>query len=251
MELSGRVVLVTGAAVGIGRDICIEAARAGASVVAADRAEPVDTVAAIADIGGDAIGVIADVTSESDVDSAVAAAVGKFGRIDGLVNNAGIFASLQPGPFETISAEEWRKVMEVNVFGCFLAARAVVGIMRRQGGGRIVNIASTTAFKGVAYLLHYVSSKGAVLAMTRALARELGGDGILVNAVAPGFTVSSGVDEHPDQMRAMRTNAPGGRVLGREMVPGDIVGAVRFLLGPGSAFITGQTLVVDGGGYFH
>jgi NAD(P)-dependent dehydrogenase (short-subunit alcohol dehydrogenase family) len=123
--------------------------------------------------------------------------------------------------------------------------------MRQRGGGRIINIASTTAFKGTAYLLHYTSSKGAILAMTKALARELGGDGILVNAVAPGFTVSEGVEQNSDHVEAMRQNAPASRILRREMVPDDIVGAVRFLAGPLSGFMTGQTIVVDGGAYLH
>jgi NAD(P)-dependent dehydrogenase (short-subunit alcohol dehydrogenase family) len=122
---------------------------------------------------------------------------------------------------------------------------------RERGGGRIINIASTTAFKGTAYLLHYTSSKGAILAMTKALARELGGDGILVNAVAPGFTVSEGVEQHAERVSTMRSNAPGSRILRREMVPGDVVGAVRFLAGPSSGFMTGQTIVVDGGAYLH
>jgi NAD(P)-dependent dehydrogenase (short-subunit alcohol dehydrogenase family) len=250
-ELLGKVVLVTGGAVGIGRAICVDLAQAGAYVVVTDKADPADTVAEIEESGAAAIGVVADVTSEDDLAGAVGAATRQFGGVDILVNNAGIFATLQPGPFDQISVEQWRNVMDVNVLGGFLAARAVVGSMRRRGGGRIVNIASTTAFKGVSHLLHYTSSKGAVLAMTKALARELGADRILVNAVAPGFTVSTGVEEHPGHVEAMRRNAPSGRVLGREMSPADIVGAVRFLAGPTAGFITGQTIVVDGGAYFH
>jgi NAD(P)-dependent dehydrogenase (short-subunit alcohol dehydrogenase family) len=201
--------------------------------------------------GGEALGAVADVTSEPELADAVRATGHSFGGVDILVNNAGIFAGLTPGPFELLGAGDWRKVLEVNVIGSFLAAKAVVGPMRERGGGRIINIASTTAFKGTAYLLHYTSSKGAILAMTRALARELGGDGILVNAVAPGFTVSAGVQQNADRLEAMRQNAPGSRILRREMVPGDIVGAVRFLAGPSSGFMTGQTIVVDGGAYLH
>lgn len=137
------------------------------------------------------------------------------------------------------------------MIGSFLAAKAVAGPMRERGGGAIVNIASTTAFKGTAYLLHYTSSKGAILAMTKGLARELGGDGIRVNAVAPGFTVSEGVEQNADRTGAMRRSAAGSRILRREMVPGDITGAVRFLAGPRSGFMTGQTIVVDGGAYLH
>jgi NAD(P)-dependent dehydrogenase (short-subunit alcohol dehydrogenase family) len=250
-ELLGSVALVTGGAMGIGRAISAGLAQAGASVVVADKSDPAAAVAAIEQAGGTALGVVADVTSESDLEAAVSAASGRFGGVDILVNNAGIFAPLRQGPFEKISADEWRTVMDVNVLGSFLAARAVVGSMRQRGGGRIINIASTTAFKGVPYLLHYTSSKGAILAMTKALARELGAEGILVNAVAPGFTVSEGVESNVGNMAAMRANAPSGRVLGREMLPGDIVGAVRFLAGPSSGFITGQTVVVDGGAYLH
>jgi NAD(P)-dependent dehydrogenase (short-subunit alcohol dehydrogenase family) len=250
-ELAGSVALVTGGAIGIGRAICAGLAAAGAQVVVTDRADPAATVAQIEKEGGTALGVTADVTSERELAAAVNAATDTFGGIDILVNNAGIFAGLVPGPFDQLEADDWRKLLEVNVIGSFLATKAVVGSMRQRGGGRIINIASTTAFKGTAYLLHYTSSKGAILAMTKGLARELGGDGILVNAVAPGFTVSEGVEQHAEQVAAMRQNAPGSRILRREMVPGDIVGAVRFLAGPLSGFMTGQTIVVDGGAYLH
>jgi NAD(P)-dependent dehydrogenase (short-subunit alcohol dehydrogenase family) len=250
-ELAGSVAFVTGGAIGIGRAICTGLAAAGAQVVVVDRSDTGATVAEIEKEGGTALGVTADVTSERELADAVSAAAQAFGGIDILVNNAGIFAGLVPGPFDQLSADDWRRVLDVNVIGSFLAAKAVVGAMRQRGGGRIINIASTTALKGTAYLLHYTSSKGAILAMTKALARELGGDGILVNAVAPGFTVSEGVEQHADHVSAMRQNAPASRILRREMVPGDIVGAVRFLAGPQAGFMTGQTLVVDGGAYLH
>jgi NAD(P)-dependent dehydrogenase (short-subunit alcohol dehydrogenase family) len=250
-DLAGSVALVTGGAIGIGRAICVGLAAAGAKVVVADQSDPTATVTEVEKAGGEALGVLADVTSERDLADAVRVTEQSFGGVDILVNNAGIFAGLVPGPFDQLEADDWRKVFEVNVIGSFLAAKAVVGPMRQRGGGRIVNIASTTAFKGTAYLLHYTSSKGAILAMTKALARELGGDGILVNAVAPGFTVSEGVEQNSDHVEAMRQNAPGSRILRREMVPNDIVGAVRFLAGPLSGFMTGQTIVVDGGAYLH
>jgi len=250
-ELAGSVALVTGGAIGIGRAICVGLAAAGARVVVADRSDPGATVAEVEKAGGEALGVVADVTAEPELAEAVRATLRSFGGVDVLVNNAGLFAGLTTGPFELLTADDWRRVLEVNVIGSFLAAKAVVGPMRERGGGRIINIASTTAFKGTAYLLHYTSSKGAVLAMTKALARELGGDGILVNAVAPGFTVSEGVEHNAERVSAMRSNAPGSRILRREMVPGDVVGAVRFLAGPSSGFMTGQTIVVDGGAYLH
>jgi len=150
--------------------------------------------------------------SERELADAVRATRDSFGGVDILVNNAGIFANLVPGPFDQLEADDWRKVLEVNVIGSFLAAKAVVGPMRERGGGQIVNIASTTALKGTAYLLHYTSSKGAILAMTKGLARELGGDGIRVNAVAPGFTVSEGVEQNAEHVGAMRSSAPGSRI---------------------------------------
>jgi NAD(P)-dependent dehydrogenase (short-subunit alcohol dehydrogenase family) len=123
--------------------------------------------------------------------------------------------------------------------------------MRAQGGGRIVNISSGTPFRGVPFVLHYVTSKGAIVALTRSLAKELGGDDVLVNCVAPGFTMSDGVHEHPEVIEALRDVSIGARTLKRDMVPGDITGAVAFLCGPGATFITGQTMVIDGGQYFH
>lgn len=248
-ELSGSVALVTGGGSGIGAAICRDLAGAGARVVVIDRADPGPVVEEIAAAGGEAIAVLADVTSESDMEAAAARAVEAYGGIDAVVNNAGIFASLPQRRFERIPAEEWRLVFEINVLGTVFAVRAALPALRERGGA-VVNIASTTALKGSA-LAHYSSSKGAILALTKNLARELGPDGIRVNAVAPGFTVSAGVEQHADETAGMRARAASGRVLSREMLPGDTVGAVRFLVGPGAGFITGQTLVVDGGAYFH
>ena len=249
-ELEGVVALVTGGAIGIGQAICLDLASAGARLVVLDRGASEETVAAIRAAGGEAIGVAADVTDETAVAAAVDSGIAAFGGVDALVNNAGIFASLPQRPFEAIPLDEWRLVFEVNVLGSAIAAKQVIPSMRARGGGAIVNIASTTAFKGSA-LPHYSSSKGAILALTKNLARELGPDAIRVNAVAPGFTVSSGVEQNAAETASMRANAAGSRVLRREMVPDDVVGAVRFLVGPASGFITGQTVVVDGGAYFH
>ena len=171
---------------------------------------------------------------------------GKFGRIDILVNNAALFSALEPRPFEKIDAAEWRRVMEVNTLGVFLCCRACVPHMRKGGGGRIINLASGAPLKGVPLLLHYVSSKGAVIAFTRALAREVGKDGITVNALAPGFTLSEGIlksaahVKHGEHSRA-------SRAIARDERPDDLVGAVSFLASEDAAFMTGQTLVVDGG----
>ncbi len=250
-RLAGQVAIVTGAGMGIGKAIAGRLAADGAAVVAADVRGHEATAAALRDTGGRAIAIAADVVSESDVAAMAAAAVREFGRIDVLVNNAGIFSSLEPKPFEAIDVAEWRRVMDVNTLGLFLATRAVVPQMRAQGRGRIVNIASGTPFKGVPFLLHYVASKGAVVAITRALAKELGGAGILVNAVAPGFTLSDGVKANPVQLERLRESSVKARVIARDQVPADIVGAVSFFASADAEFITGQTLVVDGGAYFH
>jgi NAD(P)-dependent dehydrogenase (short-subunit alcohol dehydrogenase family) len=270
-ELAGQVAVVTGGASGIGRAIAADLAAAGAHVVVADVSGAAETAAALtatltgsgsgsalAAVGGvgtvtraEVMGLALDVASEEQTTGLAAAVLERFGRIDVLVNNAGLFTGLRPGPLTGITVAEWRRVMDVNVLGTFLCTRAVVDAMADGGGGRIVNIASTTAFKGVPNLLHYVASKGAVIALTRAAAVELGPRGILVNAVAPGFTVSDGVLGNEAAMDPMRSTAAGKRPLGREQTPADVVGAVRFLCGPSSGFVTGQTLVVDGGAYLH
>jgi NAD(P)-dependent dehydrogenase (short-subunit alcohol dehydrogenase family) len=174
-----------------------------------------------------------------------------FGKIDVLVNNAALFTTLTPTPFADIPISEWRRVMDVNVMGVWLCCRAVHPAMVAAGGGRVINIASAAQFKGVPGLLHYVTSKGAVVALTRALAREVGPDGIVVNAVAPGFTLSSGVLANDAQAGPVHDVAMQNRIVDRHQRPSDVVGAVLFLAGPDSEFVAGQTLVVDGGSYLH
>ena len=246
-SLDGKVALVTGAAQGIGNAIAGGLAAQGARVVVADlqRAEE----AASAFDGG--VGLAVDVSDEAHVERMAEHVVERCGRIDILVNNAGLYASLAMRAFTEIPVEEWRRVMDVNVLSMFLTCRAVVPRMREQGGGRIVNISSGTPFRGVPFLLHYVTSKGAIVALTRALAKELGSDDVLVNCVAPGFTMSEGVRQHPEVIEALRDISVSARTLQRDQQPEDVVGAVVFLCGPGAAFITGQTIVIDGGQYFH
>lgn len=251
MQLAGKVAIVTGGAQGIGYAVAEALAERGAALVIADRTGAADAAERLAATGARAIGVAADVSSERDVTAMAEAAVSVFGGIDILVNNAGIYATLKPRPFEEIDAAEWRRVMEVNVIGVFLCARAVLPAMKARGGGRIVNISSGVAFKGNPNMAHYVASKGAVVSLTRALATELGAHGILVNSVAPGLTLSDGLRANPELMAGVRERSLRGRVLAREMLPADLVGAVAFFAGPDSAFITGQTLVVDGGAYYH
>ena len=245
--LDGKVAIVTGGAQGIGQAIARRLAADGARIVIADL-EGAEEAAADHDGG---VGLTVDVASEDDVARMAADTVERCGSIDVLVNNAGLYASLAMRPFEQIPVDEWRQVMDVNVLSMFLTCRAVVPQMRAQGGGRIVNISSGTPFRGVPFLLHYVTSKGAIVALTRALAKELGRDDILVNCVAPGFTMSEGVREHPEVVEALRDVSVSARTLQRDQVPEDVVGAVVYLCGPGAAFVTGQTIVIDGGQYFH
>ncbi|HYI73790.1 MAG TPA: SDR family oxidoreductase [Gaiellaceae bacterium] len=236
--LEGKVAIVTGGAQGIGAAIAVGLEAAGAEVVIADLEPPEG-------------GIRADVSSEEDVSRMVGEALERNGRIDILVNNAGLYASLEMRAFTEIPLEEWSRVMEVNVASMFLTCRAVVPVMREQGGGKIVNISSGTPFRGVPFLLHYVTSKGAIVAFTRALAKEVGKDSIHVNCVAPGFTMSDGVKAHPEVVEKLRDVSVASRTLQRDQVPDDVVGAVVFLCSPAADFVTGQTMVIDGGQYFH
>ena len=246
--LEGKVAIVTGGAQGIGNAIARGLAAEGARIVVADLSRAEEAAQQFEE----GIGLTVDVADEVQVEGMAQEAVERCGRIDILVNNAGLYASLQMRPFTEIPVEEWRQVMDVNVLSMFLTMRAVVPRMREQGeGGRVVNISSGTPFRGVPFLLHYVTSKGAIVALTRALAKELGRDDILVNCVAPGFTMSDGVREHPEVIEALQQVSVSARTLQRDQVPEDVVGAVVFLCGPGATFVTGQTIVIDGGQYFH
>jgi NAD(P)-dependent dehydrogenase (short-subunit alcohol dehydrogenase family) len=247
-SLGGKVAIVTGGAQGIGNAIAKGLAAEGARIVVADLSRAEEAAQEFEE----GIGLTVDVADEAQVEGMAQEAIDRCGRIDILVNNAGLYASLQMRPFTEIPVEEWRQVMDVNVLSMFLTMRAVVPRMREQGeGGRVVNISSGTPFRGVPFLLHYVTSKGAIVALTRALAKELGRDDILVNCVAPGFTMSDGVREHPEVIEALQQVSVSARTLQRDQMPEDVVGAVVFLCGPGATFVTGQTIVIDGGQYFH
>jgi NAD(P)-dependent dehydrogenase (short-subunit alcohol dehydrogenase family) len=245
--LDGKVALVTGAAQGIGRAIADGLAAEGARIVVVDLRGADDAAGAYE--GG--VGITADVANEDDVQRLVDETVSTCGGIDILVNNAGLYASLEMRSFEQIPLEEWRLVMDINVASMFLMCRAAVPRLRERGGGKIVNISSGTPFRGVPFLLHYVTSKGAIVAFTRALAKELGPANVRVNCVAPGFTMSAGVEEHPEVVEQLRDVSVAARTIQRDQVPEDIVGAVVYLCGPSSDFVTGQTMVIDGGQYFH
>jgi len=246
-SLDGKVAIVTGAAQGIGKAIADGLAGEGARLVVADLQRAEEAAAAYPD----GVGLTVDVSREEDVERMASETVERCGSIDILVNNAGLYASLAMRPFTEIPLEEWRQVMDVNVASMFLASRAVVPVMRERGGGKIVNISSGTPFRGVPFLLHYVTSKGAIVALTRALAKELGKDSIHVNCVAPGFTMSDGVKAHPEIVEKLRDVSVAARTIQRDQVPEDVVGAVVFLCTPAADFITGQTMVIDGGQFFH
>lgn len=251
MKLAGNTAIVTGGAMGIGRALADGLAAEGANIVIADQTGAEAAAAEMTEAGYPALGVACDVSSEEETQRMAAQSIKSFGAIDILINNAGIYSSLAPQPFEEQTAEEWRKILDVNVVGTFLCCQAVVAQMRAQGGGRIINLSSGTPFKGVPYLLHYVASKGAINAITKALAKELGGDGILVNGIAPGFTLSDGVMANPVQLEKLKEISLQARVIQRDQVPSDLVGAAVYFASADSAFVTGQTLVVDGGAYFH
>ena len=249
--LDGKRILVTGAANGIGRAIAVELARQGANVALADIRPPEETAAIITKAKGLAVAIQADVSNPADTRRMVDEAIRALGGLDGLVNNAGVYSSLIPRPFEEIDLEEWRRVFDVNVFGLMSCCQAVLPQMKAQGSGRIVNIISGTPFKGIPFMLHYVASKGAVLGITRSLARELGPSNILVNGVAPGFTLSEGVMDNDVQLTKLREVSKNARSLARDQMPEDVAGAVALFMSDGAAFVTGQTLLVDGGSHFN
>ena len=248
-RLDGSAIVVTGGAAGLGLAYARRFVREGACVFLADIVDPTDAVASL-DAGDSAAGCRVDVAAAASVDAMVATAQARLGRIDVLVNNAAVFATLTPQPFEAIPEQEWDRVMAVNVRGMWNCVKAVAPHMRARKRGRIVNVASAIVAKGTPYLLHYVASKGAVIAMTRALARELGDDGIAVNAVAPGLILSDTVRANPAVTGFQSAAVLQSRAFKRDALPEDVEGAVVFLASEDSAFMTGQTLVVDGGSVF-
>ena len=245
-RLAEKTVVITGAGRGIGAVMAKRMAQEGANVVVTDVLDTKGTVEAITESGGSAIGISVDVTSDDNLAAMVEATEKAFGSLDILVNNASIFAALQPKPFMQIDNDEFDKVMTVNARGVHQATRAVVPAMLRAGGGKIVNIASGTFYYGAPGLSHYTASKGAVIALTRCHGRELGDKNIQVNAIAPGLTESEALQGNTgfDPARAPTVQS---RSIKREMLPEDLLGTLMYLITPDSNFVTGQTLNVDGG----
>jgi NAD(P)-dependent dehydrogenase (short-subunit alcohol dehydrogenase family) len=248
-RLQDRVAIVTGAAQGIGAEYARALAAEGAAVVVTDVLDAAPVAAEITAQSGLALALHCDVTDPASVKAMVDAAVQRFGRLDILVNNAALFGTVARKRFEDISSEEWDRMMAVNVRGVFECTKAVAPIMRGQKYGKIVNIASGTVFKGQTMLLHYVTSKGAIVAMTRSLARELGDDGVRVNTLAPGLVMSENVRARWGAGKVQST--VNTRAIKRELTPEDMCGTLIYLCSAESDFVTGQVLVVDGGAVMH
>jgi NAD(P)-dependent dehydrogenase (short-subunit alcohol dehydrogenase family) len=244
--LAGKRILITGAARGLGRAFADAACAAGAKVVVADllEVEGEAVAAALRERGHEAVFRFIDLADPETVALAVEGAADWLGGLDGLVNNAALATGIGGKTFEEIDLETWDRVMTVNVRGTWLVTRAAAPALRRAKRGKVVNIASDTALWGAPKLLHYVASKGAVIAMTRALARELGPDGIAVNAVAPGLTLVQATESIPAERHQLYVD---GRAMRRRQMPQDVVGTVLFLLSDGADFVTGQLLPVNGG----
>ncbi len=246
-RLQDKVIIVTGGARGIGAAFCHALALEGAHVVVADILDGGRTVQEIEEKGGRAAFFRLDVADSSSVKGFVEEVLRRFGQIDCLVNNAALFANLTPKKFLEIEEAEFDQVMAVNVRGPFLLCKEVAPAMISQNRGKIVNIASGTVFKGHVGITHYVTSKGAIVALTRCLARELGPHNINVNAIAPGLTMSEGVLANPNMVGAPAEATKSSRALKRAQTPDDLTGTLIYLCSADSDFVTGQTVVCDGG----
>jgi 3-oxoacyl-[acyl-carrier protein] reductase len=244
-----EVVVVTGAAKGLGRAYALALAGAGYAVAAADVLDASPVAAEIESAGGVALSLAVDVSDASATEEMARAVLERFGRIDALVNNAAIFTSIVKRPFDELTVEEWDRMFAVNVRGTWLCARAVAPAMKARRRGKIVNVSSMTVASGIPLFLHYVASKGAIVALTRALARELGEWGIAVNALSPDY-----VPHDPDydaRQPEMAGLIAAQRCFRRDATAADLVGTLLYLVGPGSDFVTGQDFWVNGGRLFH
>jgi NAD(P)-dependent dehydrogenase (short-subunit alcohol dehydrogenase family) len=242
--LTDQTIIVTGAATGIGQAFALGASAQGAHVVVADMNAADETMDLIAKAGGAATYARVDVADEASVAQMAEKALKATGRIDGLVNNAAYFREVKLTPFEEIDPVIWDRSFQVNVKGIWLCCKAVMPAMRRQGSGSIVNIASVVAVAGQPGYLHYVATKGAVLSMTKGLAKEVGKDGVRCNVIAPGFVITDATRNRPVEWQQSFLKA---RAISREQRPDDLVGTALYLLSDLAGFVSGQTIVVDGG----
>jgi len=251
MKLQGKVAIITGGARGLGKAYAMRMAEEGAKLVVADVLDTRPVQKDIEAKGGEVLALQTDVTDEKGTEEMARKAVDRFGGIDILVNNAAMFASIEKKPFYDISASEWDQVISVNLKGTFLCSKAVYPQMKKQGKGKIINVSSGTFYSGIPFFLHYVTTKGGVIAFTRALAREVGDHGICVNAIAPGLTVSDGTEESPSYTEDSYKTTANTRCIKKIEMPEDLTGTIVFLASEDSDMITGQTIVVDGGAVFN
>jgi NAD(P)-dependent dehydrogenase (short-subunit alcohol dehydrogenase family) len=247
LGLAGKRVIVTGAAGGLGRAFALAFAQAGCKVIAGDVSDTSETVALIAAAGGVGFGAVLDVTSADSCRAVAEQAQAQMGGLDVLVNNAALYGGLQRANFEDIDEAIWDRVMAVNVKGVWQASRFCAPLMRAAQGGSIINIASATVFSGSPQWMHYVASKGAVIAMSRTMAKELGRDEIRVNVLAPGFTMTEASLGLIDNARSYGVDRA---AIKRPIETTDIVGGALYLASKHSAFMTGQTMIIDGGRQF-
>ena len=248
-QLEGKVAIVTGGALGIGAAYCKRLAEEGAKVVVADIEDGNSVVGVIEQAGGRALFIETDVTSEPDNMNMASKTCQTFGRLDILVANAGLYTHLKRHPSVEETVQEWDDVYNVNVKGVWLGAKACIPEMKKNGYGKIVNIASTAAFQGTPGITRYAASKAAVVGLTRSMAREYGDDGIRINAIAPGpIETETGKQYETEESVNRRLVSGKKRALGRNGLPSDVVGLCVFLSSEKSDFMSGQTVVVDGGG---
>jgi 3-oxoacyl-[acyl-carrier protein] reductase len=242
--LDGRTIVITGAATGIGQAFALACAAHGANVVVADLNDAEETVAGVERAGTRALPVRVDVSDHSSVRAMAAETMKAFGRIDGLITNAAYFREVKLTPFEELDPAVWDRIFAVNVKGVWHCCKAVAPAMREQKSGSIVNIASVVAVAGQPGYLHYVATKGAALAMTKGLAKEMGTYGVRVNVIAPGFVITDATRNRPVEWQQSFLKA---RALSREQKPDDLMGTAVYLLSDLADFVSGQTIVVDGG----
>jgi len=242
--LEQKTVIVTGGVTGIGQAFAMGCAAQGANIVVADMNSSEETVEGIKKLGGRAIGIQVDVSNQESLTAMADASLKAYGRIDGLINNAAYFREVKLTPFEEIDPVIWDRIFQVNVRGVWQCCKAVMPAMRSQNSGSILNISSVVAVAGQPGYLHYVATKGAVLSMTKGLAKECGSVGVRVNVIAPGFVITDATKDRPIEWQQSFLKA---RAISREQRPNDLVGTAMYLLSDLSCFVSGQTIVVDGG----